>query len=164
VAGRLKLELSQFRELEAFAQFGSELDAETQRTLARGQRLVKTLNQGERSPMPVEEQVVQIYAATNGYVDRIAIDKIERFLSELIERVRGTDPGLLAQVGGGDWGEEVQARVGAAVDQFAKDFGYDLDEEGRPIIEGADEPRRAGQAEAASQPSAEEKEQAALVQ
>jgi hypothetical protein len=54
--------------------------------------------------------------------------------------------------------------VGAAVDQFAKDFGYDLDEEGRPIIEGADEPRRAGQAEAASQPSAEEKEQAALVQ
>jgi F-type H+-transporting ATPase subunit alpha len=164
VAGRLKLELSQFRELEAFAQFGSELDAETQRTLARGQRLVKTLNQGERSPMPVEEQVVQIYAATNGYVDRIAIDKVERFLSELIERVRGTEPGLLAQVGGGDWGEEVQARVGAAVDQFAKDFGYDLDEEGRPIIEGADEPRRAGQAEAASQPSAEEKEQAALVQ
>jgi F-type H+-transporting ATPase subunit alpha len=96
VAGRLKLELSQFRELEAFAQFGSELDPETQRTLARGQRLVRTLNQAERSPMPVEEQVVQIYAATNGYVDRIAIDKVERFLSELIERVRGTDPDLLA--------------------------------------------------------------------
>ena len=66
VAGRLKLELSQYRELEAFAQFGSELDPETQRTLARGERLVKTLNQAERQPMPVEEQVVQIYAATNG--------------------------------------------------------------------------------------------------
>ena len=67
VAGRLKLELSQYRELEAFSQFGSDLDAETQRTLARGERLVKTLNQGERHPMPVEDQVVQIYAATNGY-------------------------------------------------------------------------------------------------
>src|SRR6202451_4515536 len=80
VAGRLKLELSQYRELEAFAQFGSELDPETQRTLARGQRLVRTLNQAERNPMPVEEQVVQIFAATNGHVDRITIDKVERFL------------------------------------------------------------------------------------
>ena len=71
VAGRLKLDLSQYRELEAFSQFGSELDPETQRTLARGERLVKTLNQGERQPMPAEDQVVQIYAATNGYLDRI---------------------------------------------------------------------------------------------
>jgi F-type H+-transporting ATPase subunit alpha len=164
VAGRLKLELSQYRELEAFAQFGSELDADTQRTLARGQRLVKTLNQAERSPMPVEEQVVQIYAATNGYVDRIAIDKVERFLSELIDRVRGGDPDLLRQIGSGDWDEPIQARVGAAVDQFAQDFGFDLDEEGHPIVESADEPRRASQAEAAAQPSAEEKEEAALVQ
>jgi F-type H+-transporting ATPase subunit alpha len=161
VAGRLKLELSQYRELEAFAQFGSELDADTQRTLARGQRLVKTLNQAERSPMPVEEQVVQIYAATNGYVDRITIDKVERFLSELIERVRGSDPDLLRQIGSGDWSEPTQARVGAAVDQFAKDFGFDLDEEGHPLVEGADEPRRASPA--ADQPSAEEKEEAALV-
>ena len=163
VAGRLKLELSQYRELEAFAQFGSELDAETQRTLARGQRLVKTLNQAERSPMPVEEQVVQIYAATNGHVDRITIDKVERFLSELIGRVRGSDPDLLRQIGSGDWSEEIQARVAAAVDQFAQDFGFDLDEEGHPLVEGADEPRRAGQAEAAAEPSAEEKEEAALV-
>ncbi len=62
VAGRLKLELSQYRELEAFAQFGSELDPETQRTLARGERLVQALNQGERQPMPAEDQVVQIYS------------------------------------------------------------------------------------------------------
>ena len=163
VAGRLKLELSQYRELEAFAQFGSELDAETQRTLARGQRLVRTLNQAERSPMPVEEQVVQIYAATNGYVDRITIDKVERFLSELIDRVRGTDADLLRQIGGGDWSDQTQARVDAAVEQFARDFGFDLDEEGRPLVEGAEEPRRAGQAEAATQ-QAEDKEAAALVQ
>ena len=95
VAGRLKLDLSQYRDLEAFSQFGSELDPETQRTLARGERLVKTLNQPERSPIPVEDQVVQIFAATNGYLDRIAIDKVERFLVELIERVHGSDHELL---------------------------------------------------------------------
>ena len=164
VAGRLKLELSQYRELEAFAQFGSELDPETQRTLARGQRLVRTLNQAERSPMPVEEQVVQIYAATNGYVDRITIDKVERFLSELIERVRGTDPDLLQQIGGGDWGEQTQARVDAAVEQFAKDFGFDLDEEGHPLVEGAEEPRRASPTGATTEQSGEEKEEVASLQ
>ena len=76
VAGRLKLELSQYRDLEAFAQFGSDLDADTQATLARGERLVKTLNQNERSPMAVEEQVVVIYAATNGFIDRVSVDRV----------------------------------------------------------------------------------------
>src|SRR5271163_1289969 len=73
VAGRIKLELSQYRDLEAFAQFGSDLDADTQRTLARGERLVMTLNQNEREPLPVEDQVIQIYAATNGFLDRINV-------------------------------------------------------------------------------------------
>jgi F-type H+-transporting ATPase subunit alpha len=165
VAGRLKLELSQFRELEAFAQFGSELDPETQRTLARGQRLVRTLNQAERAPLPVQEQVVQIYAATNGYIDRLAIEKVERFLSELIDRVRSSDGDLLDQIGSGDWSDAVQARVAAAVEQFSKDFGYDLDEEGHPLVEGADAPRPASQAAAATAAPVEEKEEeAALVQ
>src|ERR687890_72092 len=88
VAGRLKLELSQYRELEAFAQFGSELDPDTQRTLARGERLVKTLNQGEGQPIPVEEQVAAIYAATNGYLDRIDADRVEEFQQQLVDRVR----------------------------------------------------------------------------
>ena len=79
VAGRLKLELSQYRDLEAFAQFGSDLDADTQATLARGERLVKTLNQNERSPMAVEDQVVVIYAATNGFLDRINVDRVPEF-------------------------------------------------------------------------------------
>ena len=78
VAGRLKIELSQFRDLEAFAQFGSDLDPDTQRTLARGERLVKTLNQGERDPLAVEDQVAVIYAATNGFVDRINADRVPR--------------------------------------------------------------------------------------
>ena len=135
VAGRLKLELSQYRELEAFSQFGSELDPETQRTLARGERLVKTLNQSERHPMPAEDQVVQIYAATNGYLDRIVVDKVEKFLAGLTESVRSNEPELLKKIAGGDWGDETQGGVEEAVKRFAEDFGYDLDEEGHPLEE-----------------------------
>src|ERR1700734_4160787 len=87
VAGRIKLELSQYRDLEAFAQFGSDLDADTQRTLARGERLVKTLNQGERQPLPVEDQVIQILAATSGFLDRIYADRVPEFLVQLTERM-----------------------------------------------------------------------------
>jgi F-type H+-transporting ATPase subunit alpha len=133
VAGRLKLELSQYRELEAFAQFGSDLDAETQRTLARGERLVKTLNQAEGHPMPVEDQVVQIYAATNGFLDRIAVDKVDRFLAGLTAGTRANEPELLKTIAGGDWSDETQNGVHAAVERFAEDFGYDLDEEGHPL-------------------------------
>jgi F-type H+-transporting ATPase subunit alpha len=136
VAGRLKLDLSQYRELEAFAQFGSELDPETQRTLARGERLVKTLNQAERQPMSVEEQVVQIYAATNGYLDRITVDKVERFLSDVVDSVRGNEPELLGKIADGDWSDQTQEALDGAVKRFAEDFGYDLDEEGHPLDEG----------------------------
>ena len=141
VAGRLKLDLSQYRELESFAQFGSELDTETRRTLDRGERLVKTLNQGERQPMPVEDQVVQIYAATNGYLDRVAVDKVERFLEDLIDSVRGSEPETLKKVAGGDWDDGVQKSLEAAIKQFAEDFGYDLDEEGHPLEDGGDQQR-----------------------
>ena len=74
VAGKLRLDLSQYRDLEAFAQFGSELDPETQRALARGERLVEMLNQKERKPLSVADQVASIYAGTGGYLDRIKID------------------------------------------------------------------------------------------
>ncbi|MEA2158577.1 MAG: F-type H+/Na+-transporting ATPase subunit alpha [Solirubrobacteraceae bacterium] len=141
VSGRLKLDLSQYRELEAFAQFGSELDAETQRTLARGERLVKTLNQRERNPMAVEDQVVQIYAATNGALDRIAVDKVERFLADLTDSVRSNEPDLLKKIADGDWSDETQSQVEKAVERVADDFGYDLDEEGHPM-EDDDEPKR----------------------
>ncbi|MDE3130645.1 MAG: F0F1 ATP synthase subunit alpha, partial [Acidobacteriota bacterium] len=135
VAGRLKLDLSQYRELEAFAQFGSELDADTQRTLARGQRLVRTLNQGERQPIPVEQQVVQIYASTNGYVDRIEADRVGHFLEGLSDTVRAGHAELLAKIAGGDWSDETVAEVDEAVKLYAEDFGYDLDEEGHPLEE-----------------------------
>ena len=142
VAGRLKLDLSQYRELEAFSQFGSELDPETQRTLARGERLVKTLNQGERQPMPVEDQVVQIYAATNGYLDRIVIDKVERFLRDLTDYVRGSQSELLQKIAAGEWNDEITDQLDKVVGEFAGDFGFDLDEEGHPMDDSDDEPRR----------------------
>jgi F-type H+/Na+-transporting ATPase subunit alpha len=135
VAGRLKLELSQYRELEAFAQFGSELDADTQRTLARGDRLVKMLNQGERQPMAVEDQVTQIYAATNGFLDRILVDKVDRFLRDLIDSLGGTEPELMKKIADGDWSDETQSSLKDAISGFAEDFGYDLDEEGHPLEE-----------------------------
>jgi F-type H+-transporting ATPase subunit alpha len=140
VAGRLKLELSQYRELEAFAQFGSELDPDTQRTLARGERLVKTLNQGERQPLPVAAQVVQVYAATNGYLDRINVDRVEEFLEGLTQRFGSEQGGLLEKITGGDWDDGTRDAVDKAVADFADDFGYDLDEEGQPLEEHVDDP------------------------
>jgi F-type H+-transporting ATPase subunit alpha len=143
VAGRLKLELSQYRELEAFAQFGSELDVETQRTLARGERLVATLNQKERHPLTVEDQVVQVYAATHGYLDRITVDKVDEFLDGLTQRMHAEKRELLRRIGAGEWDEEIEGELDAAVKDFADDFGYDLDEEGQPLEEPetADEER-----------------------
>jgi F-type H+/Na+-transporting ATPase subunit alpha len=146
VAGRLKLDLSQYRELEAFSQFGSELDADTQRTLARGERLVRALNQPERRPMAVEDQVVQLYAATNGYLDRIEVDKVERFLTELTESVQGSEPELLKKIAGGDWSDETVEQVDKTVKQFAEDFGYDLDEKGHPMDQDSAPPRPSGRA------------------
>jgi F-type H+-transporting ATPase subunit alpha len=133
VAGRLKLELSQYRDLEAFAQFGSDLDVETQRTLARGERLVTTLNQNERSPLPVEDQVVQVFAATNGFVDRINTERVPEFLDGLQQRMRSEQSDALAKIREGDWSDETQEAVRNAVAGFADDFGYDLDEEGQPL-------------------------------
>jgi F-type H+-transporting ATPase subunit alpha len=133
VAGRLKLELSQYRDLEAFAQFGSDLDVETQRTLARGERLVTTLNQNERSPLAVEDQVVQVFAATNGFVDRINTERVPEFLDGLTQRMHSEGEDTLAKIREGDWSDETQEAVRNAVSGFADDFGYDLDEEGHPL-------------------------------
>jgi F-type H+-transporting ATPase subunit alpha len=137
VAGRIKLELSQYRDLEAFAQFGSDLDADTQRTLARGERLVTTLNQHERAPLPVEDQTVQIYAATNGFLDRLKVERVGEFLLALTERVHSAHAELRKKIAGGDWSDETQQQVNDAVAGFAADFGYDLDEEGEPLEEAA---------------------------
>jgi F-type H+-transporting ATPase subunit alpha len=164
VSGTLKLELSQYRELEAFSQFGSELDPETQKTLARGERLVKTLNQHERQPMAIEDQVVQVYAATNGYLDRIKVDRVQDFLADLTDSVRGNEPDLLKEIAAGEWSDDVQNRLGAAVERFAEDFGFDLDEEGQPLEDSEEGPRRDEKRQEGEerQQQAEEKEEEAV--
>jgi F-type H+/Na+-transporting ATPase subunit alpha len=133
VAGRIKLELSQYRDLEAFAQFGSDLDADTQRTLARGARLVATLNQHERAPLPVEDQTIQIFAATNGYLDRLNVERVPEFLAEATERMHSQHGEVREQIRGGEWSDEIQVKLREILDTFAQDFGYDLDEEGQPL-------------------------------
>ena len=115
VAGKLKLELSQYRDLEAFSQFGSDLDADTQRTLARGERLVKTLNQGERQPMPVADQVAVVYAATNGYLDRIDADRVSEFHEGLVERLHSEISDMLDKIADGDWSDETQKKLDEAI-------------------------------------------------
>ncbi|MGH2941563.1 MAG: F0F1 ATP synthase subunit alpha, partial [Solirubrobacteraceae bacterium] len=133
VAGRLKLELSQYRDLEAFAQFGSDLDADTQATLARGERLVKTLNQKERSPMSAADQVVVIFAATNGFLDRVTVDRVPEFHEGLVARMHAEHADLLEQIAAGTWDDEVEQALREAVSEFADDFGYDFDEDGGAI-------------------------------
>jgi len=118
VAGTLKLDLAQFRELEAFATFGSELDAVSKAQLERGYRLVELLKQPLNSPMPVEEQVVSIYAGTNGYLDDVDVADVGRFERELIEYVRTGHAGLMADLRTGGVPDELGGIVQAFKDQF----------------------------------------------
>jgi F-type H+-transporting ATPase subunit alpha len=98
VAGTLRLDLAQFRELQAFAQFGSDLDKATQAQLARGQRLTEILKQPQYQPMDIEKQVLVIWAATNGYTDDIAVDDVRRFETSLLKFVESSHPGLLSDI------------------------------------------------------------------
>ena len=98
VAGTLRLDLAQFRELQAFAQFGSDLDKATQAQLARGQRLTEILKQPQYAPMDVEKQVLSIWAATNGYTDNIAVEDVRQYEADLQQFVENSDPGLLNRI------------------------------------------------------------------
>jgi F-type H+-transporting ATPase subunit alpha len=98
VAGTLRLDLAQFRELQAFAQFGSDLDKATQAQLARGQRLTEILKQPQYQPMDVEKQVLVIWSATNGFTDDVAIEDIRAFETGLLKFVENSHPGLLAEI------------------------------------------------------------------
>ena len=96
-------------------------------------RLVKTLNQNERSPMAVEEQVVVIYAATNGFVDRVSVDRVPAFHQDLVARMRSENADVLEKIADGKWDDDLVEAVDAAVKDFAKDFGEDIDEDGVAI-------------------------------
>ena len=95
VAGTLKLDLAQFRELEAFATFGSDLDKVSQAQLDRGYRLTELLKQPQNQPVPVEEQVIAIYAGTNGWTDDVPVSEVRRYETELIEFLKANHPAVL---------------------------------------------------------------------
>jgi F-type H+-transporting ATPase subunit alpha len=128
VAGRLRLDLAQYRELEAFAQFGSELDKATQAALSRGERMVATLNQPQYSPWPMEEQVVALFAGNEGYLDKLPAPQVPRFQDELREHLRAEDSVLKAIRETGDLGEETEQKLRAELDKFLNTFS--VEEEG----------------------------------
>ena len=137
--GTLKADLQQFRELEAFAAFGSDLDAVSQAQLDRGYRLTELLKQGIQTPMPVEEQVVSLYAGTRGYPDTIPTEDVARFESELLEWVRARNADLMSAVV--DTGAVDEEALEAAVSAFAAQFESSAEPEG-------DEPDAEAQADA----------------
>jgi F-type H+/Na+-transporting ATPase subunit alpha len=122
VAGRLRLDLAQYRELEAFAQFGSELDTATQQTLARGERIVATLNQPQHRPWPVEEQVIAIYVAVNGHLDDVPVGDVPRFQEELREylRTEGTIYESIRETG--DLTDETTEKLNGEIKRFKDAF------------------------------------------
>ncbi len=137
VAGKLRLDLSQYRDLEAFAQFGSELDAETQKALTRGERLVELLKQKEREPLSVGDQVASIYSGTGGYLDRIKVERVGEFLADLRTRLHSEKADLLKRIEDtGKLEEADEEELGKAIADFVDDFGADFDANGDPVEAG----------------------------
>ena len=125
VAGRLRLDLAQYRELEAFAQFGSELDQATQSALGRGERMVATLNQPQYQPWPAEEQVVAIYAGINGWLDKIPVGQVPRFHDELREHLRTEGSVLEAIRTSGDLSEDTEKKLVSELEHFQSVFNVE---------------------------------------
>ena len=122
VAGRLRLDLAQYRELEAFAQFGSELDAATQAALNRGEKMVATLNQPQYAPWPVEEQVVALYSGVNGYLDDIPTEDVPRFHEEFRQELRTEGTILKTIRESKDLADDTTASLNAAIEKFKARF------------------------------------------
>ena len=123
VAGKIKGELAQYREMAAFAQFGSDLDATTQRLLNRGSRLTELLKQAQFSPLKMEEQVVVIWAGTNGYLDQLPLNRVKAFEDGLLAHIRSKEAGILDAVRASkDLSDDTAGKLKAAVDAFAKSF------------------------------------------
>jgi F-type H+/Na+-transporting ATPase subunit alpha len=123
VAGKIKGELAQYREMAAFAQFGSDLDATTQRLLSRGSRLTELLKQDQFSPLKMEEQVAVIWAGTNGYLDQLPVNRIKAFETGLLAHIRSKHADILSTIGQTrDFSDETAAKLKAAVEAFVKTF------------------------------------------
>src|SRR5436309_1360009 len=125
VAGSLRLDLAQYREMAAFAQFGSELDKATQAQLARGQRMVELLKQGQYQPMPVENQVISIFAGTNGYLDDVPVNRIRQFEEELLAYVTREHPKIQRDiVAKGKLDDELMTGLRNMLTKFKSKLGY----------------------------------------
>ena len=123
VAGSLRLDLAQYREMAAFAQFGSDLDVATQRMLARGTRLVEVLKQGQYEPLPVERQIVIIYAGTNGHLDEIPDSALTRYESELARFIENAHPDVYADIiAKGALDDDLTGRMDATLTEFNQSF------------------------------------------
>ncbi len=120
VAGKLKLAMAQFRELEAFAQFASDLDADTKKQIDRGQRMTEYLKQPQYSPVPVEEQVAGIYAISNGYFDAVPVADIKDAEEKFLTFLRSSKRTLLEKMAAGEWSDEVEGALKDACKEFAK--------------------------------------------
>ncbi len=119
IAGTLRLDLAQYRELEAFAKFGSDLDKATMQQLRRGERLVEILKQKQYSPMTVEDQVLIIYAATKGYLDEIPVSQVGRYQIDLIQEVENMHPDIVKSI---SETKDLTKENTAALDNVLKDF------------------------------------------
>ena len=123
VAGTIKLELAQYREMEAFSQFASDLDQVTQRLLARGERLTELLKQPQYSPMSVEDQVIAIFSGVRGHLDKIDVNQINRFEGQLLEHIRSSHPEIINAIKEtGDLDESTDAKLDQVVSDFVKTF------------------------------------------
>ncbi len=123
VAGRIKLELAQYREMAAFAQFASDLDASTQQLLARGSRLTELLKQPQYKPLPIEEQVVAIFTGVRGYLDKIDVGKVGPFESQFISELKAREPGILEAIRNDlEIKPDTEKKLVAFLDSFAKSF------------------------------------------
>jgi F-type H+/Na+-transporting ATPase subunit alpha len=146
VAGTLRLGLAQFRDLEAFALFASDLDAASRQQLERGARLIELLKQQNYSPVPVEEEVVSVWAGTQGKLDDVPVGDIRRFESEFLQHLRHANSGVLAQIADGTWNDEIIATLDEAIDSYkdaflARDGGMRVNEPEAGAIDEADQRR-----------------------
>jgi F-type H+-transporting ATPase subunit alpha len=129
VAGRLRLDLAQFRELEAFAQFGSDLDAATQRQLSRGERTVEILKQGQYSPMAVEDQVMVIFAVTQGFLDDVEVNRIQAWEASFLEFMHSAHKGVGDAIRDEkEMSEETEKELRAAIEQHKRMFRTEVSE------------------------------------
>ena len=127
VAGSLKLDLAQYRELEAFTQFGSDLDKTTIAQLDRGKRLSELLKQDQGTPMPVERQIMSIYAGTRGFLDEFPVDAVAKFEREMLQFVEARHPDLFREIAAKKTiSAELDQRIEQALKEFAAEFGKTL--------------------------------------